>query len=496
MRPIYLLSFLFVGLGLFFYFSNKVERVRYSEEIEERKCLRQFPLLIPKEFTTSNTEQKITRQKTHKSGQLYLPLENLSQIPQTEYKYGDLSLIGIGLKGLPDGLIKKTKCISRLYLAHNQLLELPKEVKRLTSLNYIDVSHNLITTVEKDFFEGIDYLENVDFSNNNFDKFPIEISYQQGLTILNLDNNSISSIPSFENEKQFTDLRELYLNNNQLEEFPVQLGQLPSLKILALGLNFKRKRLEAIIDGFPSLQKLNLENSRLLGCYIKANSGRQLTSIHLSNNNLEYLKIDERLFNVNQLYLLNNELKSIPKDISRLPMVENVYLSNNNLFNEKDFEKLKSLENLKVLFVRENKLTRFPDLSSLINLKIIDFSSNQLTTFPQAKLLDTTFARKELILKGNHIEVLNLDEVNSSIKVLNLANNQLTMIRGTKKLPSLEELNLSNNRLLKKLTVLDLANMPHLKYLDLSNTGLFYSFRISIEKYCEEHNIELIIKDL
>jgi Leucine-rich repeat (LRR) protein len=107
-----------------------------------------------------------------------------------------------------------------------------------------------------------DKLTHVDLSNSGLVEFPSELlQLRDTLEVLNLGGNTLSSLP--ENVTEFKNLKILFFAQNNFEEVPIQLGELPSLYMLS----FKSNKVKHIAPSSlaPSLSWLILTDNLIEG---------------------------------------------------------------------------------------------------------------------------------------------------------------------------------------------------------------------------------------
>jgi len=215
----------------------------------------------------------------------------------------------------------------------------------------------------------------------------------------------------------------LDLSRLGLREIPVELGQLPDLKILNLSYN-QLSHLSPILERLSSLKKLNLAFNRL--------SNLTLEERHLPE--LEVLNLSHNLFT------------QIPHQLLWLPKLIELDISFNLLSHlQPTIEQLFNLETLKLSNNRLGELV--PEIGQLSRLKALSLSSNQLRKLPPT--IGQLFNLETLDLSNNRLGEL-APEIGqlSSLKLLLLAKNQLQHLPGELgNLLRLETLYLNNNRL-------------------------------------------------
>jgi len=128
-----------------------------------------------------------------------------------------------------------------------------------------------------------------------------------------------------------------------------------------------------------------------------------IENIKINNINVFDNMKEEDYLDITELYLINNELTSIPESIS-------------------------SLVNLRKLFLFTNKITSIPEsIGSLINLQILDLYDNKITSIPES--ISSLVNLQQLYLHNNQITSIP-DSISSlvNLQILHLHNNKITSI--------------------------------------------------------------------
>ena len=191
--------------------------------------------------------------------------------------------------------------------------------------------------------------------------------------------------------------------------------------------------------------------------------------LFLRNNQLTSLPEEiSKLTNLQTLSLSNNQLTSLPEEISKLTNLQELSLSNNQLKSVP--EEISKLTNLWELHLSSNQLTSLPDsIGNLKQLGRLNISENKLTSLPTNAANLTNL--RGLFLNNNNLAALPNFICNFNYLIhLNVSNNQLTSLPGCiEKLQNLQSLFLQNN----KLVVLpDIGSLGNLTLLNLYNNKL------------------------
>lgn len=226
--------------------------------------------------------------------------------------------------------------------------------------------------------------------------------------------------------------------------------------------------------GCKELRSLFASNNNLkyLPDHIFCNDMPYLHTLQLAYNQLQHFPMIQRRLPLQELFLQNNSLSTLPENFFKhVHNIKVLNLSNNRLCDLPKPEKPLQLEKL---FLTANclsdrsleKLTPF-----MRNLKILHAAYNNLTSLPETCASYWTEI-EELVLSGNKIMRLPSNiGVLRHLTVLRIHSNMLQNIPELSDLLSLRVLDLAHNQLDR----VDLTMLipPNLKFLDLScNTKL------------------------
>ena len=281
-------------------------------------------------------------------------------------------------------------------------------------------------------------------------------------------------------------LRYLGLTRNNLTgAIPPELGSLARLTVLALGGNALAGEIPSGLGNLVNLTQLYLWGNNLTGP-IPPQLGNlvNLTDLYLSDNRLSgpiptelgnLANLGSRA-NLTELSLWGNHLTGpIPPEFGNFASLTHLYLSNNDLTGPIPPE-LGNLANLTILSLWGNNLTGSipPEFGNLTNLTSLHLRSNDLTgTIPGA--LGRLVSLEHLRLRNNNLtgqipaQLASLD----SVRTLLLGENQLTgpIPPELGNLSVLKWLNLASNELSGAIPA-ELGNLSTLEGLFLDHNDL------------------------
>lgn len=306
--------------------------------------------------------------------------------------------------------------LSYLDLAFNQLEQLPSAFQAptcaMTALAHLDLSHNAMLPIPKDFFEdtALDSLEVLLLAHNRLDSIPIGLG---NLTHLDMKNNRIAVLAPEIADLGY--LNVLDLAGNEIAELPAEFLSLHSLQQL----NLFGNRLQTI-PGLSDLYYLTLLNVGFNSLSRVDLTGLEsLDELVISGNpKIKALpeELDSTCPQLRVLYASGCSIKEIPENVCLLASLEQLDLSHNKLRSIP--AGIRMLEALQVLSVSQNRIknsieratTVDPDSSlpwdccdmwdELSALHELDFSHNKLEYVP----LGLESLRAEIVLEGNPLK--------------------------------------------------------------------------------------------
>ncbi|KAJ3000227.1 hypothetical protein HDV02_000140 [Globomyces sp. JEL0801] len=351
--------------------------------------------------------------------------------------------------------------------------------RRLTKdsdLNFIDLSHQQLTTLKK-FISINDQFTRVKLDNNNLtflDQLPnspqkifnfrlsnlTSFSHLHSLSILDVSHNNLSDLSSL---STLVNLRELYASDNQICDL-VPLLKSQQLQILDLKNN--------------SIEHLDFQFSKLCRLYY----------LKLSGNQLKTVQNIERLPKLQELYLDDNLLTSIHfgrsmRDLKLLNLNDNQLRDRNLLLQISNFKLFPNLKKMSIESQQSISLT----LIGIHECRLKELRVNGNPTIHWGHLESYTCSRLEMGLcklieypKG----LVGIDQLTS----LHIDHNQISNLESFTRLIHLRDLSITHNLLtditttcsvlsiFKKLQILDIRENPFVSNIDnLEPTQLLVS---------------------
>ncbi|MFX0076113.1 MAG: leucine-rich repeat domain-containing protein [Candidatus Hermodarchaeota archaeon] len=234
-------------------------------------------------------------------------------------------------------------------------------------------------------------------------KLPEELAELSYIKVLDLSNNYLTHIPSLD---RLTELEELYLNNNQLDDLPRWIGDLSNLKILNIGKN-RFKELPIEIMKLKNLQQFYLRYNDLEELPETLGNLNTLTTLHLDSNELTSLpEAFGKLINLQSLSFWNNKLGKLCESFGQLINLRYLDLGRNNLNHlPPDFERFL---NIQLLGLQENKFKTLPPvLIQLRALRTLKLHDNELckSSIPEMILLIQSLKQLEMFNLSGNVEL-------------------------------------------------------------------------------------------
>ncbi|XP_051874428.1 leucine-rich repeat and IQ domain-containing protein 4-like isoform X2 [Pristis pectinata] len=252
--------------------------------------------------------------------QLHLKNNKLHGLPPGFCQLPKLEVLNLRqnlLNCLPDD-IGSLKNLKHLYLSHNQLTTIPESLGKCCSMCALDISGNRLHSNLKAFPASLTELA---VSENQLHIFPTAIcNLADSLQLLYLKNTQLKKLSCcFSN---LTEIRLLDLSQNPLRYFPKQICDLAQMEMLSLD-DSKLKE---------NLKELYIENNEIE--FLPSTIGllQNLTVLDCHENRL--LKIPDSISDIHglQKLLLNcNRISLLPENLDHLQNLEILSLERNPL---------------------------------------------------------------------------------------------------------------------------------------------------------------------
>ncbi|CAB4054425.1 Leucine-rich repeat-containing protein 40 [Lepeophtheirus salmonis] len=215
------------------------------------------------------------------------------------------------IKDLPDDMQNLIK-LKTFSAAHNSLKCLSSSIiSRWESLDELDLSHNHLQNLTSDV-GFLSQLTRLSLSYNQIREVPSELSFLRRLTMVELSHNQIQSVGDiFYSES--TCLEQLYLQNNEIKDFPLLNGK---LKELHLGYNKIKEIPPEHLQKLQHLVFLDLKFNKVSAIPEEIASLQSLERLDFANNCLVDLpSVLGLLPNVMSIVFEGNPIKTIRRDI-------------------------------------------------------------------------------------------------------------------------------------------------------------------------------------
>lgn len=274
--------------------------------------------------------------ETQPNGLIYSLNGTLEELILQKNNLETLADVGFGIANL--------KKLTKLDLHDNRIRVIPQDIRKLKSLEYLDLGHNVISELpdwglppparrltddeyypvdggakSKEFWSKLNNLETLIMNENNIKYLPDTMGSMRSLRYLNLANNVIRHFPPRVAEGLGNSLTELDLSNNDLQDVPNELGKLKRLVQLDLS-NNNLQQLSPNMGNMDGLVFMNVENNQLVELPDNMWKMESLVIVRANFNSITFLSDSIKLCpSLSQLLLSNNKLKMLPETIAETP---------------------------------------------------------------------------------------------------------------------------------------------------------------------------------
>lgn len=312
----------------------------------------------------------------------------------------ELRLTNVAMKRIPRA-VRQIKSLQWLDISCNRIMELEHAgLEQIPGLRQIFVQNNRLTNLPRTFVH-MSSLKFLNISNNKFDEIPPVICDMPYLVDLDVSFNSISILPP--GIGKLIGLERLIIVGNQIQTFPLEVQLMISLRELDCRRNLisdlsplsSLQRLESLLAEHnmvnmldfvvgPRLVTLNTSHNRTAKSTLRPllpNPRFSLTTLDLSHLKLSSFDEDGAAFaaftSLITLKLDYNEFRSVPEVICTLTDLEIFSCTNNDLHDLPP--NIGNLRKLKTFNVHNNNIKVVPEgiweCESLVELNM---SSNSL----------------------------------------------------------------------------------------------------------------------
>ena len=279
------------------------------------------------------------------------------------------------LQEIPD-LCCLNDTLALLLLATNSISHV-QGVHCLTSLHYLDLSHNLITDP---FVEPLPpNLQQLLLDGNPITYWSTLHTFPEVLESISLYScNIINDIAK--NWILPHNLKSLNLTRNMLSEFPAVDTMASNLNILKLGENNLTTIPIALFSLMHKLDRFQLQDNNL-GVFPVPTEPLAIRTFSLHSNKISSIQSDFAQFypDLCELYLFDNHIITLPHILPST--ITNLKLYNN--FIQNTGSSLMNLPQISKLNLHRNELNTWPDLtSSIYSIEYINLNGNNIISIP------------------------------------------------------------------------------------------------------------------
>ena len=378
---------------------------------------------------------------------------------------GVVEMGGIGMSSIKADLLD-ISWITKLFLSHNRIVQLPDTLTRLTQLVTLDVSHNMISRLPASIGASTT-LEELILAYNMLDALPKEIallplwkyprnpaamhlydvSWAEGNPlsfphpqILQLGPNHVRAflrqiilavktgkldmegreLPLFPDQlTDFSFLVDINLAYNKIDRIPPSLTKMTQLRVCMLAGN-SIDRIPARLSSLTSLQLLDVRDNQLQSIPVSIGAlAAQLRTLMLGRNRLTALPPELGLLsNLERLHVNCNLLSLLPEEIGQCTALVDLQLSYNKLRQIPDT--LSNLTCLTSCALQNNLLELLPTcLGNMPRLRKLAYANN-LWQMPQQEVLawSKRYQQDESLKLSMGMKVLPFHEAEFSILVV------------------------------------------------------------------------------
>lgn len=351
-----------------------------------------------------------------------------------------------------------------------------------TNLEVLNLSNNELSYLFPSSFRVHPHLRQLTAGGNKFSFFPAElIASLQYLEYVDLGHNLLRSVEDLD-FASLPRLRTLILSYNELETISeLAFQNSTQLQLLDVSGNKLERLGERTFEGLVRLEKLNLENnflSELPDAIFERSRLQMLESINLAGNRFEappLQPLQRQYFFLSAVDLSRNQIHEIPPEDSIMVNIKKLDLSYNPLSQEAVENVLGEPKTVRDLNLAGTGIISVTQMETPF-LRRLNLSHNAISTLP-----DTVFERPTLLeeLDVSHNSLSELPHVWQQLKnlqLLDVSDNPVTSILegdldGLESLRTLRIHDLTTCTRLEKNAFVSLGNLAELKAFGYPRLG-------------------------
>ncbi|XP_022187532.2 leucine-rich repeat-containing protein 40 [Nilaparvata lugens] len=293
--------------------------------------------------------------------------------------------------------------LKQVWIDHNFIQQVEVNSFLSTSIRYLSLSHNKITTING-YFSSLENLNVLDLSGNLLKSLPFDLGCSERLTTLKIENNG------------FDDL-------NILEYSRIGTKQLARYLLKQFWDTSEEQNSKSNLSRYTAVYRFDPTDK-----FTYANDCQCIRmTVNESGNIPNWMFKKAEMEEVMRIDLSRNQLDQIPPNLWRTsPYLEELFLDENKFTVIPSF--IGNFWKLSVLILKRNKLKALPArLSQCEHLHLLDISYNRFCELPS--VIDELRSLRILYANNNRIaEISNCYEKLGNLDVIDLSNNEVEIL--------------------------------------------------------------------
>ncbi len=219
--------------------------------------------------------------------------------------------------------------MTHLNLSNNNISKIPDELALLSKLNYLDLSKNQFKGAVPQIIFKFSNLQTLFLDHNQFDQMPPEIGNLSKIRMLFLGNNLFKTLPN--DMAKLAGIEVLYLNNNLLQNLDWNIGMHQKMRLLSLS-NNQFKQLPLQINSLKNLEEFAIASNFLSEIPNGFGDLPKLVFLNISDNYLDFGDL-EKILKANAGGRIENLARFYYTPQARFGTVQNLTLPQGNTLN-------------------------------------------------------------------------------------------------------------------------------------------------------------------